>query len=255
MAVLKRMYWDIETSPCVGYFWRPGRKVSISYDNILEDAKIICICWKWEGEDEVYSLDWGKKQDDRKLVQEFAKELMKADDAVAHNGDRFDLPWLKTRFLIHGVDFPAKIVTTDTLKRVRSNFRFPSNRLDAIGDYLGVGRKMDTGGFGLWKDVMLGDREALDKMVEYCKQDCVLLEAVHKKITNLVPTTTHHGVLTGGEKWSCPSCGSVHVKCSKTRVTAMGTIKRQMKCGSCNRYYTISNKSYEHHVMWKMKNK
>lgn len=249
---MKRMYWDIETSPCVGYFWRPGKQF-LSYDNILEQAKIICICWKWEGEQEVHSLDWGKNQDDKTLVKKFAKELMKADDAVAHNGDNFDFRWLKTRFLIHGVDFPAKIVTTDTLKRARGNFKFPSNRLDAIGDYLGVGRKMDTGGFSLWKDVMKGDKDALQKMVDYCKQDCILLEDVHKEIKRLVPNTLHEGVLSGGEKWNCPNCASTQVWCNKTKVTAMGTIKKEMQCKSCKRYYTISNKSYIDYLKYKMK--
>ena len=145
---MKRLFWDIETTPCIGYFWRPSYRTSISYDNILEQAKIICISYKWQDEDEVHTLVWDGK-DDKKLVKAFAKELKKSDDAVAHNGDRFALPWVKTSCLVHGVAFPAKITTPDTLKRARGNFRFPSNRLNDIGEYLGLGKKLDTGGFGL----------------------------------------------------------------------------------------------------------
>ena len=250
---MKRMYWDIETSPCVGYFWRPSHRTSISYDNIIEHAKIICICWKWEGESEVHSLDWGKEKDDKKIVKKFAKELLKADDAVAHNGDRFDFPWLKTRFLIHGVEFPSKIVSTDTLKRARGNFKFPTNRLNDIGDYLGVGNKMETGGFSLWKEVMTGNREALQKMVDYCKQDVVLLEKVHQQIKRLVPVTLHAGVHDGYDKWTCPETGSTKVRISKTKVTATGVKKAEMYCRESKRYYTVSNKAYMDYLQWKMK--
>ena len=240
---MKRLFWDIETTPCIGYFWRPSYRTSISYDNILEQAKIICISYKWQDEDEVHTLVWDGK-DDKKLVKAFAKELKKSDDAVAHNGDRFDLPWVKTRFLVHGVDFPAKITTIDTLKCARGNFRFPSNRLNDIGEYLGLGKKLDTGGFGLWKDVMKGDKKALEKMVKYCEQDVLLLEKVYYKLKNHVPVTLHEGVYNGHDKWTCPSCSSGRVKINKKKVTATGIIKRQLKCHDCNRYYTISNKAY-----------
>lgn len=240
---MKRLFWDIETTPCIGYFWRPSYRTSISYDNILEQAKIICISYKWQDEDEVHTLVWDGK-DDKKLVKAFAKELKKSDDAVAHNGDRFDLPWVKTRFLVHGVDFPAKITTTDTLKRARGNFRFPSNRLNDIGEYLGLGKKLDTGGFGLWKDVMKGDEKALEKMVKYCEQDVLLLEKVYHKLKNHVPVTLHEGVYNDNKKWACPSCSSDKVYSNKKKVSPTGVIKREMKCKCCKRYYTISNKAY-----------
>ena len=98
-TIIKRLFFDIETSPCIGYFWRPGYKVNLSYDNILEENKIICICYKWQHEDEVNSLTWDSKQNDKKMLQKFIKVANKADELVGHNGDRFDLKWVKTRCL------------------------------------------------------------------------------------------------------------------------------------------------------------
>ena len=43
MHNIKRLFFDIETSPNIGYFWRAGYKLNIGADNIIEERKIICI--------------------------------------------------------------------------------------------------------------------------------------------------------------------------------------------------------------------
>ena len=96
---MKRLFFDIETSPCLGWFWRPGWKTRLSYNNVIEDAKIICVSYKWEDEEEVYTLDWGSKKDDKALIKEFVKIMNTAHEIVGHNGDRFDIPWVRTRAL------------------------------------------------------------------------------------------------------------------------------------------------------------
>ena len=128
---MKVLFVDIETSPCVGYFWRPGYKLSISHDNIVEESKIICISYKWQGQEKVQTLTWDSSQDDRAMLERFAKVIAKADRAIAHNGDRFDLPWIRTRCLFHRIPFNAEVTTLDTLKEARGGFKFNSNRRPA----------------------------------------------------------------------------------------------------------------------------
>ena len=53
----KRLFYDIETSPNIGFFWGAGYKVNISHDNIIKERAIICICYKWEGQDTVHSIE------------------------------------------------------------------------------------------------------------------------------------------------------------------------------------------------------
>ena len=242
--IIKRLYFDIETSPCVGYFWRPGYKVNLSYENIIHDNKIICICYKWQHEDKVHSLTWDSKQNDKKMLEKFIKVANKADELVGHNGDRFDLKWVKTRCLKHGIPAFPKYVTLDTLKAARGTFLFNSNRLDYIAQFLGVGQKTDTGGFQLWKDVMSGDKDALAKMVHYCENDVVILQKVHEKMRTYIKGKTHAGVMDDKSKYSCPNCGHESPHLNQTRTTEMGTIKRVMRCPECKTYYNISNKSY-----------
>jgi hypothetical protein len=43
---IKRLFFDIETSPNIGYFWRAGYKLNIGHENIIEERKIICISYK-----------------------------------------------------------------------------------------------------------------------------------------------------------------------------------------------------------------
>jgi DNA polymerase elongation subunit (family B) len=251
---IKRLYFDIETSLGKFYSWKAGWKINIPHDNIIEEPRIICICWKWNNSDTVHSLDWGKAKDDKKLLKKFIKVANKADQMIGHNGDKFDLKWIKTRCLFHRIETFPKYQTFDTLTAVRSNFRLQSNRLDYISKFLGFSGKSETGGLQLWRDCDLGVDGAVQKMVDYCKKDVVILEQVFDAINNYVPHKTHSLQYTELPTFSCPECGSVKTRCNKTRTTAAGTIRRQMHCVKCKKIYTISNKAYIDLLKWRMIN-
>ena len=242
----RRLFFDIETSPNVVLSWRTGYELTIPHDNILEERAIICICWKWEGEDQVHSLTWDKRHCDKKMLREFTDIINSADEAIGHNSDRYDLKWLKTRCLFHRIPMYPSYVTLDTLKVARNQFLFNSNKLDYIAKFLGFGGKMETEGFDLWKAIVLDRcRESLSKMVEYCKKDVILLEKVYQELRIYTPHKFNYAVASGGEKRDCPNCESSRVILSKTRTTATGIVKRQMQCRECGTYFTVSNRVYE----------
>lgn len=233
----KRLYFDLETSPNIGFFWSAGYKLNIGYENIIKERAIICVCYKWEGEKQVYSLTWNKNQSDKKLLEEFIKVANQADELVGHNGDAFDLPWVRTRCLFHKIDLFPNYTTIDTLKLARNKFRFNSNRLNYIAQYLGIGKKIKTE-FDLWKDIVLNkSKTALDKMVVYCKQDVKLLEEVHQKLKNHERAKTHYGVVAGKGKGTCPECSSSKINISKHKILASGTKKVQYQCQDCGKYH------------------
>lgn len=242
---LKRLYFDLETSPNIVYSWNIGYKLNISHDNIINERAIICACYKWEGEDKVHSLVWNKG-DDGELIYKLYDILMEADEIIGHNGDAYDVKWFRTRCLYHGILNMPDFKTIDTLKLSRKTFRFNSNKLDYIGQFLGLGKKIDTGGFGLWKDIIANNNhESLNKMVNYCKQDVLLLEKVHNKLEGYTKPKTHIGLLTGNGKCSCPKCASTNYKLSKTRISSTGLEKKQLQCNDCGSYYTVSKTAYE----------
>lgn len=248
MSKVKRLFMDIETSPNIGIFWSAGYKQQISYDNIVKERAIICICYKWANSNKVYSLTWDKNQDDKAMLEQFIQIANQADEIVAHNGDKFDLPWIRTRCLYHRIPMFPQYTTLDTLKGARSKFKFNSNRLDYIAKYLGVGGKTSTG-FDLWKDAVLhNSKKALKDMVNYCKNDVVILEDVYNEMSPYLPSKTHHGVLEGKRVSSCPNCASDNTKVVKKRVNARGSKTYQLQCQSCGKYHTLSESVYNNEL-------
>lgn len=246
----KRLFYDIETSPNIGFFWGSGYRINIPHDNIIKERAIICICYKWEGQNTVYSVEWNEGCD-KALLSHFMEVAKTADELVAHNGDNYDEKWIRTRCLIHGIECPPKLNSYDTLKKARAHFRFNSNKLDYLAK-LFFDEGKSAVGFDDWIKITLNnDQEALNKMVDYCKKDVELLEDVFHKIQPYV----HHNTHVGDYRFSCPSCGSKEVVLRRTRYTKSGIPKRQLQCTvkKCRRYFTISNKVWQNKLAddWK----
>jgi uncharacterized protein YprB with RNaseH-like and TPR domain len=240
----RRLFFDIETSPNIGLFWEAGYKKNITTDNIIRERAIICICYKWEDEKEVYALQWDAKQNDKRMLEQFIAVANTANELVGHNGDKFDLAWIRTRCLFHGIDMFPNYQTIDTLKVARSKFRFQSNRLNYIAEFLGLGGKIKTE-FNLWKDILLNkDKVAMEKMIKYCKKDVSLLEEVYKLLGNHIAPKTHYGVVFGQDRGSCPECGagSEDLIKNNTVVTATGLTRIQYKCKVCNKFHSKTDK-------------
>ena len=258
--IRKRLFFDIETSFCQGHFWRPGWGVNILPHQIIKHAQIICISWKWEGEDTIYNLDWGlKKQCDKALLKKFIKELDKADEIIAHNGDRFDIKWIRTRAVKHGLEMKHTYNSIDTLKWAKKYLNLPSNKLAEICKYFELTHKLDAGGIGTWTDIVFNkSKEALERMVHYCDGDITSLEDVFNLLLPYTKPNLHYGVLRGGEKYHCPECG-VLPRWNSRYTTAAGTVQHYMKCNNreCktyNRTFKINNKSFQDYIQHKLIN-
>lgn len=255
MITKKRLFFDIETSFNIGFFWRAGWKQTIMPENIIKERAIICISWKWEGEEEIHHLTWDRNQCDKKMLIEFMKVIANASEIIAHNGDRFDIKWLRTRCLYHRIPAFPTYNTLDTLKVSKSGFNFNSNKLDYIAKFLKIGEKVSTGGIDLWKKVILNnDEEALEEMVNYCDHDVRILELVFKELNNYTKPKTNFAVAAGGDKFECPECGSNNARKRKTYYTAMGTPKHNITCNKCNKNYVINNTTYMKYLEYKIKN-
>lgn len=248
----KILFYDIEVSYGLAKAWRPTYNGVIRYDDFVRHPKIICISYKWNYEDQVHTLQWDSKQDDKSLLELFIPVLNEADFSVGHNIDKFDMPWVRTRALNYDLDMYPKYNTVDTLKIARYNHKLPSNRLDDIGDYFGLGRKIPTE-FSLWHRVV-EDKcpKAMDEMIKYCEQDVLLLEKVYNKLTQHTLPFVHNGVLQGKVKQTSPYNGGTNFELVKTTTTKAGTTKRLMKDLDTNRYFEMSDRNFQ---KWKLINK
>jgi len=204
---------DIETFPNLITSWGlmvPGGY--LSPENIVRERSIICVSYKWLGEKKVYSLcvDAGTPFSDFGLVGTLVDILHEADAVVAHNGDRFDLPWIRTRAIYHGYRPTPPIIQIDTKKLAKKRFNFNSNKLEYLANFLGLGAKIKTD-FTLWKECMNGDKKALETMTKYCQHDVELLEKVYLLLAPYVPTTINRRLFV--ERPVCPTCESDLVQC------------------------------------------
>lgn len=234
----KILLFDLETAPALCYTF--GRfKQNISQSNIVEEGGwLICCGFKWLGSDEpvqiLFDEDDIANGTDFSVVVRLWELFEEADAVIAHNGKNFDVRMLQARVLFHGLSPLPSVKILDTLEMARKSFRLPSNKLDSIASFLGLGRKEDTGGISLWIDTMNGDKEALSKMLSYCKQDVNLLEQVYLRLRPF----GHHGTNFNAAHYHkedsvrCPVCGSDDLYTRKTVYTALSEF-HEVVCNSC----------------------
>ena len=240
----KVLIYDIETSYNIGKFWRAGYNLNINPGDIIHERAIICISYKWLGEEQVYSLTWDKNQCDKFLLEQFIPILDEADMIVAHNGDRYDLKFIKTRALKHNLKMLINYKQFDTLKVAKAKFMFNSNKLDYISKFLGAEGKISTE-MKLWDDIILRKcPKAMIEMLTYCEEDVRQLEIVYNALVSWENPKFHIGVINGGTKQTSPITGNVNIEQVKQMVTNSGTIKHIMRDLDTGRLFEMSNTNY-----------
>lgn len=162
-----------------------------------------------------------------------------ADIVIAHNGDRFDIKRMNSFFLKNGLLPPSPYATVDTLKVARGAFGFISNKLDALGKELQLGRKVVHSGFKLWRDCMKGDKKAFATMLRYNKQDVILLEELYLKIKPYAKSHPNMALYTPNPDGKCPKCSSKKMWKDGKRYTKSG-VYQLWECQDCG-YYAKSN--------------
>lgn len=233
----KILFIDIETSPNLLYSWVIGRKVFLSHENIVKERQIICICWKWNNEKKVHSVDWGLTHNDMYLLTEIKSVINSADIIVGHNSDRYDVRFINSRLLYHQLKPMYHESTEDTLKQSKKTFYLNSYKLDYVSEFCGFGKKIKTT-FDLWKKVMKGDKKALAEMIRYCKMDVRLTEKVYNRIQPFVPQKVHKGLIMGHGKLSCPACGSASLQPKGFRYNVR-SIKHKYLCRQCGKGLSV----------------
>lgn len=229
----KILVFDIETSPMKSYHWGMWQQ-NINTDAIVDDWFVISWAAKWLLEDEEISQVLSKEEvlnkDDSRIVKGLWEMLNEADIVIAHNGKKFDVKKINTRFFLQDMFLPSPYKVIDTLQQVRGVMSLPSNRLDFIGKITDLGGKMEHTGLKLWLDCLEGDESALKMMDDYCKRDVKLLEDVYLKLRPYMKNHPNLGIYVQEDLSVCPSCAS-------TDLTEKGfnyTTSRKYKSSQCN---------------------
>lgn len=237
------LLWDIETAPIIGTAWQTWQTDLVW---IEQDWYMLCFAYKWLGERKTYVVaqtDFkGYKPgstDDLQVIKELHRVLSEADAVIAHNGDKFDLKKANARFVYHNLGPASPVLQIDTRKMAKKYFGFTSNKLDDLGEYFGVGRKIPTDK-NLWRNCMAGDMKAWSRMKRYNAQDVRLLERVY---TRLLPFDVSHPNRANieGRMDACPRCGQQGFLWAQGwRYTKAGKYRR-WQCKKCGSYVSERN--------------
>ena len=200
---------DIETAPIKAYVWRLWKQ-DIYIDQIVSDWFMLTWSAKWLFADEVMSnrltSQEAQEEDDSRIVNNIWKVLNEADIVIAHNGERFDIPKIKSRFLVHGLPPTTFYQQIDTMKVAKREFGFSSNKLEALARTFGIEGKSSTD-FNLWAACLQGNVEALKYMEEYNKQDVLVLESVYLVMRPYIKGHPNYNLFVDSEEPVCPHCG------------------------------------------------
>lgn len=233
----KGLLYDLETSYILAHTFSLYPE-SIPPSGVVEDWHIHCASWKWLGEDRVYTAI-EKDRCDKNIVEKLSKAFNEADFLIAHNGIKFDIKKLTTRVVAHKLPALPPVPTVDTLREARALGAFTSNRLDYLGEFLGVGRKLHNSP-NLWKRAFEGDKKALKEMLQYNIQDVYLLEEVYNELKPYMKKHPNFNVIMDTEE-HCPRCGSEDLTKRGYSITISGR-KQRLQCGSCGAW-SVSSKS------------
>jgi transposase-like protein len=227
---------DIETSPMEVFVWSLGpHKNRISPDSIISDWFILCWSARWLFQSELHSDVLTPKEavnkNDRRICSSLYKMIEQADVVIAHNGIRFDIRKINTRFILHGFQKPSTYQVIDTLREAQRTFGFSSNTLNYLSKLLIQKQKIQTD-YSLWLSCLKGDEEALNTMSTYCDHDVLLLEEVYLELRGWMPSHPNLALYAEITEESCPRCLSTEITETGEYMTQAGAFD-SYKCNCC----------------------
>jgi DNA polymerase III alpha subunit (gram-positive type) len=230
--------FDIETLPMDVITWGM-RDQYINNDQVLNDICFLAWSLKPLNEATFYSdiltPEEAVNRDARRITLSCWNILSTYDIIIGHNLSGFDKKMVNTFFLEYGLP-PLKYIEIDTLVVARNNFRFSSNKLDAINSALGIKNKMEHGGIEVWKGCRVGDKAALSLMNSYNIKDVEITEDLYFKVRPYV-RNINLALYNEIEEQQCPICGCKDLKNEGTYKTSAGVWDslRCLNCGALSR--------------------
>jgi uncharacterized protein YprB with RNaseH-like and TPR domain len=146
--------------------------------------------------DEYDSWKKGRRSEDKSMVQDIQAMLRKYGSgaiAYAHNGDRFDMKWLRTVSLKYRLD-SWKIKLVDPCSVAWKKYLLGRNSLDALADFLKLKHQKMHLSPDVWRKVALDDdKRAWNLLVRRCQSDVLVLNELAGRVTNDVGMIDFNG--------------------------------------------------------------
>lgn len=131
------------------------------------------------------------KAQDKEVVRKCIIDIMKFDRVVTYYGTKFDIPYIRSRAMAHGMAFPERglLLHTDVYYWVKHKLKLHSNRMQHACDFLGIKAKEHPLHGGMWTRALVGDTDALKYILVHNREDVESLEKLHKLLGRYNSTT------------------------------------------------------------------
>jgi len=128
---------------------------------------------------------------DKKILQKLINDLKKYDVIITYYGTKFDIPFIRTRAMMHKLNFLpfGTIQHKDCYYMVKNKMSLHKNSLDSACAALGIKGKNHIKG-NYWMRAVIGDPNALAYVADHNRKDCQILEKLHSRIMEYVKDTT-----------------------------------------------------------------
>ncbi len=168
----------------------PTAIIDIETSNLKADYGIILTwCLKPLGSNKIEEgvitlsdIQKGRNGDeDRRIVKDLIVAIQKYDRLIGYYSKRFDLPYMRTRALNMGLDFPffGSIRHIDLYDLIKNRFNMSrKTQENACRVLLGETEKNHVDG-RIWRDAARGDKKALSYVLEHNKRDVRDLEKLY----------------------------------------------------------------------------
>lgn len=229
---MKTLLLDIETAPNLGWVWGAYQQ-NLSPSTLEKPKEVICFAAEWLDEpyEPQFFADWtvGKAG----MALSIRHLLHEADAVITYNGDRFDLPHLKSLMLTANLQPPSPFKSIDLYKTMKQ-FELPFRKLGYVTELLGLETKTETGGFDLWRRVIGGDPEACATMEAYNRNDVSIMRELYYRLQPWIKGHPNRNLYGG---LGCVFCGSNNLQKRGTRPSGLGIYQRYWckDCGGWNR--------------------
>lgn len=220
-------YWDTEWTPATTYTWT-GFPKYLPNDFLIEDPRLLCYGFKFDGQETTVVDERAGRE---AMIQSLWDKLDATDMLVSFNGQSFDTRKVNSEFMKLGLGPPSPYKEIDLYRQIKKHAQFYSGKLDFVAERIVGERKVDTGGFQLWKDVMANDEEAWGKMRKYQLQDVDLLVTLFEEVRPWIKMP--HPI--SADPTSCHNCGGTSLQRRGVARTLYGHYARFM-CTSCGKW-------------------
>lgn len=231
---------DIETLYMeIKGIWDLKHNDYIQPEKIVKDWSILCYAAKWLFDADVMGETVKPQEainrDEASIIEGIWKLLDRADIVITQNGVNFDIPRLNSKFIKHGLPPPAAYQVIDTISpAVKKRFYSPSYKLDyLVKRYMGIEGKIHMT-MEDWDACAEGSKQALDKMLFYCKRDVApLLEDWYLYILPWIPNHPNLGLYTDHDGDVCPRCESQNISWNTKPYATPQGVWESFRCNTC----------------------